>query len=72
MQPAPAKKPAPKTLLTQREDGGYRPAFAIQHLRAIHREIFRMANQPERFYVERREVLRMLEAFFGDDLSHLT
>lgn len=48
-----------------------RPVLTDEHLRAIHRALKSASWEEERFFRERREVMRGLDAYFGADVAHL-
>ncbi len=47
------------------------PPFTDEHYRAIHRALFTLPWQEDRYYEERREVVAMLDRYFGTKLEHL-
>lgn len=57
--PAPTKKGKPPILLTDPQ------------LRVIHRDLLSASWQPDEGYEERQAIIEALDAYFGDDKSHL-
>lgn len=48
------------------------PTFTLGELRALHAEIRNVAWQREGHYNDRASATKKLDAFFGDDVGHLS